>query len=193
MTNHTAGQFLIAGIGGQGVVTAASLLSKTATGHGLRVLGSETHGMSQRGGSVVSHWKVGEFTAPLIAKGAADCLIAMSDIEGYRNLDFLKAGGNALFNASHAQLRPEVAAYFDEHGMQVRVIDALAEVATKKAYKSLNLLMLGYLAACGWLPFSTEALEETVAGFGKPQFRDANLWAFRHGAEMARQENAPGG
>ncbi len=181
------GQFLIAGIGGQGVVTAASLLSRTATGHGMRVLGSETHGMSQRGGSVVSHWKVGTFTAPLIAKGAADCLIAMSDIEGYRNLDFLKAGGNAVFNAPNAKLRPEVMSYFEEHGMQVRVIDALAEVATRKAYKSLNLLMLGYLVAADWLPFPMESLEETVAGFGKSQFREANLWAFRRGVEMARQ------
>lgn len=182
------GQFLIAGVGGQGVVTAASVLSRTATSLGMRVIGSETHGMSQRGGSVVSHWKVGEFSAPLVRKGAADCLLAFNDVEGYRNLDFVRPGGRALFNAPDATLRPEVVAYFEGQGIEYRVIDALAEVAAKRWYKSLNQLMLGHAAALGWLPFGDEDLGATVAAFGKPQFREANVWAFGRGAEMAKEE-----
>ncbi len=180
------GQFLIAGVGGQGVVTAASVLSRTATNVGMRVIGSETHGMSQRGGSVVSHWKVGEFSAPLVRKGAADVLLAFNDVEGYRNLDFVRPGGRALFNAPDATLRPEVVAYFEDHGIEYRVIDALAEVATKRWYKSLNQLMLGHAAALGWLPFGDEDLGATVAAFGKPQFREANVWAYGRGVEMAK-------
>ncbi len=183
-----SGQYLIAGVGGQGVVTAAAVLSRTATDHGLRVLGSETHGMSQRGGSVVSHWKVGDFTGPLVRKGSADCLIAMNDVEGYRTLDFIRPGGRAVFNAPRAQVRPAALRYFEDQGIEVRALDALAEVAAAKRYKSLNLLVLGYVAALGWLPFGHEQLGRTVAGFGKPRFREANVWAYERGVEMAGGE-----
>lgn len=180
-------QFLIAGIGGQGVVTAASVLSRTATDLGMKVLGSETHGMSQRGGSVVSHWKVGDFSAPLIRKGAADCLLAFNEIEGYRNLDFVRAGGKVLFNAPDGKIRDVAAEFFASQGVEVQVIDALAIVAGRKAYKALNLLMLGFASSAGWLPFTAKSLESTVASFGKPQFREANLWAFNTGARMGRE------
>jgi indolepyruvate ferredoxin oxidoreductase, beta subunit len=183
-----SGQFLIAGVGGQGVVTAASVLSRAATNLGLRVLGSETHGMSQRGGSVVSHWKVGDFAAPLVRKGAADCLIAFNAVEGYRNLDFLRPGGNAVFNAPAGGLHPAVTAFLDEQGISWRTVDALAEVAREKRYKSLNQMVLGFVAGCGWLPFGEEDLRSAVREFGKPQFREANVWAFERGAELARED-----
>jgi indolepyruvate ferredoxin oxidoreductase, beta subunit len=181
------GQYLIAGVGGQGVVTAASVLSRGATNAGLRVLGSETHGMSQRGGSVVSHWKVGDFTAPLVRKGAADCLLAFNHVEGYRNLDFIRPGGKALFNAPEGVLLPEIEAFFDQAAVETVVVDGLALVATKRRYKSLNQLMLGCAAELGWLPFGTDDLAEVVRGFGKPQFREANVWAFEQGVELARE------
>ncbi len=184
---NDGGQFLIAGIGGQGVVTAASVLSRTATDLGMKVLGSETHGMSQRGGSVVSHWKVGTYQAPLIRKGAADCLLAFNDLEGYRNLDFVKAGGKALFNAPDGRIREPAARFLADQGVEVQVIDALAIVAERKAYKALNLLMLGFASSAGWLPFTAKSLEATVGSFGKPQFREANLWAFNTGARMGRE------
>ncbi|MDP7111910.1 MAG: 2-oxoacid:acceptor oxidoreductase family protein [Myxococcota bacterium] len=183
------GQYLIAGVGGQGVVTAASVLSRVATNLGFEVLGSETHGMSQRGGSVVSHWKVGDFAAPLICKGAADCLIAFNAVEGYRNLDFLRSGGNAVFNAPVGGLRPEVAAFLDEQGVTYRAFDALAEVAREKRYKSLNQMVLGFVAGCGWFPFAEDDLRSVVHGFGKPQFREANVWAFERGVELAREDS----
>jgi len=182
----SGGQYLIAGVGGQGVVTAASVLSKTATDQGMRVLGSETHGMSQRGGSVVSHWKVGDFSAPLVRKGAADCMLAFNEIEGYRNLDFVRAGGRVLFNAPDGVLRPEVVAYLQAQEIESVVIDGLAVVATRRWYKSLNQLVLGCAAALGWLPFGHEELGETVANFGRPQFREANVWAFEQGVLLAK-------
>ncbi len=185
----TGGQYLIAGVGGQGVVTAASVLSRTATNLGYQVLGSETHGMSQRGGSVVSHWKVGDFAAPLIRKGAADCLIAFNAVEGYRTLDFVRPGGRAVFNAPSAELHPDVARYLDDQGVAWRAFDALAEVAREKRYKSLNQLVLGYVAGAGWFPFAEQDLRAVVESFGKPQFREANVWAFERGVEMAREDS----
>jgi len=185
--SERAGQYLIAGVGGQGVVTAASVLSRTATSVGLGVLGSETHGMSQRGGSVVSHWKVGAFSAPLVRKGAADCLLAFNEVEGYRNLDFVRAGGRALFNAPDGELKPEVSAFLADIGVETVVVDGLAVVATRRWYKSLNQLMLGCAAGLGWLPFAVEDLRVTVEGFGKPRFREANIWAFEQGVILARE------
>jgi len=183
----SGGQYLIAGVGGQGVVTAASVLSKTATNQGMRVLGSETHGMSQRGGSVVSHWKVGEFRAPLVRKGAADCMLAFNEVEGYRNLDFVRPGGRILFNAPDGVLRPEIVAYLEEQEIEYVVIDGLAVVATRRWYKSLNQLVLGCAAGLGWLPFGQAELGETVANFGKPRFREANVWAYEQGVNLARE------
>ena len=185
--SERAGQYLIAGVGGQGVVTAAAVLSRTATDVGLRVLGSETHGMSQRGGSVVSHWKVGAFSAPLVRKGAADCLVAFNEVEGYRNLDFIRSHGRALFSAPEGQLRPEVAAFLRDQGVETVVVDGQAVVATRRWYKSLNQLMLGCAVGLGWLPFGVDDLRSTVEGFGKPRFHEANIWAFEQGVNLARE------
>src|SRR3990170_8068403 len=91
-------KLLLAGVGGQGVVFATRLLAGTAAGMGLPVLASETHGMSQRGGSVLAHLKVGGTAAPLIRRGTADALLAFDRDEALRNLPFLRAGAAAYIN-----------------------------------------------------------------------------------------------
>ena len=89
-------KFILAGLGGQGVVFLTRLLAQTAVALGHAVMVSETHGMSQRGGSVISHLKIGGDEAPLIQRGTADVLLALEADEAVRNLPFLRRGGLAL-------------------------------------------------------------------------------------------------
>jgi indolepyruvate ferredoxin oxidoreductase beta subunit len=86
-------KILIAGIGGRGVLLASNLLLECAFRKRIPVLSSDEYGMSQRGGSVVSHIKVGDFQSPLIGKEEADVMLAFEKTEGYKNLSFLKEGG----------------------------------------------------------------------------------------------------
>src|SRR5574341_1699737 len=97
-------KFVVAGIGGQGVIFATKVLSKAALLCGERVLASENHGMSQRGGSVLSHVKIGSDQSPLIRRGTADVLLAFDRLECIRNLPFVRAGGDrksTRLNSSH--------------------------------------------------------------------------------------------
>ena len=77
MNDQQQYQIVISGVGGQGVLFVTRLLAEAAIGKGLPVFTSETHGMAQRGGTVISHLKVGRFASPLIMPGAADGLNAL--------------------------------------------------------------------------------------------------------------------
>ena len=91
-------QYIIVGIGGQGILFTSKVLGKIAIDKGLGVIGSEVHGMAQRGGSVISHFKVGNFKGPLVNPGHADVVMAFDQSEGIRNLSFLKEGGTFVVN-----------------------------------------------------------------------------------------------
>ncbi|QKQ99258.1 pyruvate ferredoxin oxidoreductase [Metallosphaera tengchongensis] len=91
---------LIAGIGGQGVVTAGKILAEAFHEKGLTVFESETHGLSQRGGAVTTHVRVGNVNVPLIPKGGADILIAMDGIEALRNASYLSTDAKVFLNES---------------------------------------------------------------------------------------------
>ena len=85
---------LLCGVGGQGVVLASKLIAYAAMEKGLNVRTSETIGMSQRGGSVVTHVRMGETVhSPMIPKGSADVIMAFEPAEAVRNLSYLKDGG----------------------------------------------------------------------------------------------------
>src|SRR5512135_947997 len=92
-------KFVIAGIGGQGVIYAAKVLSHSALARGERVIVSENHGMSQRGGSVQAHVKIGGSDSPLIRRATADALISFDRVEALRNLAFARPGGQVIVNS----------------------------------------------------------------------------------------------
>ena len=97
-----AKNILICGVGGQGTVLAAKVLSQAAISKGERVLSAETIGMAQRGGSVVSHVRIGsDVFSPLVPQGQADILIAFEAAEAVRNIDFLKADGTVIARNRH--------------------------------------------------------------------------------------------
>jgi indolepyruvate ferredoxin oxidoreductase beta subunit len=95
-------KLILSGIGGQGVLFATSVFSETALSLGYDVLGSETHGMSQRGGSVISHLKIGAYESPLVRQGTADVLLAFDEDEAYRTLGFLTRGGLCFVNSARS-------------------------------------------------------------------------------------------
>ena len=95
-------QILVSGVGGQGVLFVTRLLAEAAILRGLRVLTSETHGMAQRGGVVVSHLKAGDFQSPLIREGHADGLIVLREENLTAHCRFLSPGGWAVVCAREA-------------------------------------------------------------------------------------------
>lgn len=93
-------QIVISGVGGQGVLFVTRLMAEAAIRKGLPVLTSETHGMAQRGGTVISHLKVGAYTSPLIRTGQADVLLAMKDEGAAQHGHYLHRNGWAVVNGA---------------------------------------------------------------------------------------------
>lgn len=163
-------QIIISGRGGQGVLTLTRVLAQTAADQGLPVISSETHGMAQRGGAVISMVKVGPFQGPLIASGQADVGL------------FLQA---ANLNVHGVYLSSDAAVFVNT---SVRVpyfcLDALslaAEVGLPPV--NANLILLGYAAAAGKLFCASKDLAEVLARTTASRFREASLKAFQAGCQ----------
>ena len=178
---------LICGVGGQGTVLAAKVLSQAAISNGERVLSAETIGMAQRGGSVVSHVRIGsDVFSPLVPKGQADILIAFEAAEAARNIDYLKTGGSVI--VSKKVVQPVTASLsgkiFDEGEMisflQKKAANVVA-VDTDEACRELgsskvvNMLLLG--ASCRSGLISKNELKQALKLLVKPEFYELNVRA----------------
>ena len=183
MNRSTTQQIVISGIGGQGVLFVTRLLAEAAIGAGLPVFTSETHGMAQRGGTVVSHLKVGHFSSPLIRPAEADGLLVLKSENLAQHGDYVKDGGWVVVN--EAKSAPGV----DRHLTFRLDADALAQKIDNP--KAVNLILLGYALAAGSRqkekhPLLFCAYEEVLAALeniaaGRPQLRDASLAALETG------------
>lgn len=136
MTKSMRQQILLGGVGGQGVLFVTSLLAEAAIRKGLPALTSETHGMAQRGGTVMSHLKVGGFTSPLIRPGQADCLLALMPETVAQQGYFLKSDGWIAVNGPGPVRDPD--------GRAVFTVDAVRLAAAMASPKSMNLVLLGF-------------------------------------------------
>ena len=128
-------QIIISGVGGQGVLFVTRLLAEAAMIKGLPVLTSETHGMAQRGGTVVSHLKVGDFSSPLIRPFSADGLLALKPESLAQHGAFVKPGGWAIVNSSRPLHEPAE--------LMITPVDADRLAGDIGNLKSVNLIMLG--------------------------------------------------
>ena len=175
-------KILLAGIGGQGVLFAHQLLADCAIAQGFDVTGAETHGMSQRGGAVVSHLKIGASAAPLIRQGTADFLLAFDAAEAYRNLPYIRRGGTIIVN-SNLPNYPDarVAAQLAALNVALRVVDADAIVRALGRASVANVALIGFAATSAGFPFTREALRETIARVAAARFVEVNLKAFDAG------------
>jgi len=128
-------QIIISGVGGQGVLFVTRLLAEAAMMKGFPVLTSETHGMAQRGGTVVSHLKVGDFSSPLIRPFSADGLLALKPESLAQHGGFVRPGGWAIVNSNQPLQQPGELA--------ISSIDADTLARAIGNLKSVNLIMLG--------------------------------------------------
>lgn len=178
---------LICGVGGQGTVLAAKVLSQAALTAGQKVMSAETIGMAQRGGSVVSHVRIGEDVySPLITEGQADIMIAFEAAEAVRNLHYLKKDGLVIVNKKIVQ--PVTASLTGKSFELETMVDALKNSAgevvavdTEQACAELgsskvaNVVLLG--AACRTHLVEKEDLKKALKLLVKPEFYELNVRA----------------
>ena len=181
---------MIVGVGGQGTLLASRLLGSALISQGYDVKVSEVHGMSQRGGAVVTYVKYGESVAsPIIEKGEADLILAFELLEAARWFDFIKPEGKLIVNTQQIDPMPVVigTAVYPEGvlealraaGADVMEIDALPMAEQAGSAKAVNVVLIGAMASQTGLPVEVwqTAIKETVP----PKFLEMNLKAFESG------------
>jgi indolepyruvate ferredoxin oxidoreductase beta subunit len=132
-------QIVLSGFGGQGILFLSRLLAEAAIAGGFPVLTSETHGMAQRGGVVVSHLKVGGFDSPLVRAGKADLLLVLKEENVALHREFLADGGALIVNAAiPTDAGP---------GVRVHAVDADALALSSGTPHAVNLILLGFALA----------------------------------------------
>ena len=178
---------LICGVGGQGTVLAAKVLSQAAISGGQHVLSAETIGMAQRGGSVTSHVRIGDdIFSPLIPKGTADIIIAFEAAEAVRNISYLKKDGLVIVNKKIVQpttaslnnktfSESEMIDYLEKTAGQVIAVDTDKACSDLQSSKVANMVLLG--AACKTGLISKDELKAAIKLLVKPAFYELNLKA----------------
>ncbi|MBI4985218.1 MAG: 2-oxoacid:acceptor oxidoreductase family protein [Rhodocyclales bacterium] len=184
-------QAIIAGVGGQGVLFAAKVFTEMARRRQLPVFGSQTFGMAQRGGSVMTHLKIGEFNSPLVCEGDADLLLGLDFTEAHRTLPYLheqrgERGAVCVVNAPAGQAFPDsrVAALLGSMGVTVHTCDADAVALAMNNPLLANLVLLGFGAAHERFPFTYDELCTATAAVSGALRRDANLDALERGRAL---------
>lgn len=181
---------LIAAVGGQGALLASRILGELALELNFDVKVSEVHGMSQRGGSVVTYVKFGKKVySPIIEKGAADVVLAFEKLEGARYAEYLKAGGTLIVNDQKIAPMPVIVGestypdlVFDDPGsLNIKVVPVNAARIAREAgnIKAVNVVLIGLLAQLSGFEKEkwTAALKRAVP----PKFLELNLKAFEMG------------
>ena len=181
---------MIVGVGGQGTLLASKLLGRLLVSEGYDVKVSEVHGMSQRGGSVVTYVRFGEKVySPIVERGEADYIISFEKAEAARWLPFLKKGGKMIVNTQQIDPMPVIigAAEYPENvieemialGVDIDAIDALTPALEAGSAKAVNIVLMGRLARHFDIPREkwTAAIEQSVA----PKFVEMNEKAFALG------------
>lgn len=187
---------VIAGVGGQGTLLASKILGQCALDQGRSVKVSEVHGMAQRGGSVITYVRYGSSVAsPLIEAGQADVLLAFEELECLRRLPLLRSGGLAIMNEQKMLPMPvitgacgypeDIPAIIRSKGIELLSCDALAAAAGLGSPRSVNVVLIGMLAARSEFP--KEAFAGAITKTVKPRFLDVNLRAFELGFSLAGQ------
>ncbi|MBR6028169.1 MAG: indolepyruvate oxidoreductase subunit beta [Clostridia bacterium] len=186
---------MIVGVGGQGTLLASKLLGAVLLGRGYDVKVSEVHGMSQRGGSVVTYVRWGDRVySPVIDEGEADIILSFELLEAARYLRFLKKGGRIIVNTQRMDPMPVItsAAAYPENlvekmksaGADVDAADFLSLANQAGSARAVNVALLGRLSRL--LPEITEETWlEAIAKGVPPKFVDVNQQAFLLGRAQA--------
>ena len=187
---------MIVGVGGQGTLLASRILGHVLIGQGYDVKMSEVHGMSQRGGSVVTYVKFGDKVySPLVDQGEADYIIAFERLEAARWISYLKDGGTMMINDRRISPMPVITGAMEypadiveklrAKGAKVIACDALSMANEAGNAKSVNVVMIGILSAL--TEFSEDIWQEALTECVKPKFLELNKKAFSLGREYAQK------
>jgi indolepyruvate ferredoxin oxidoreductase, beta subunit len=190
-------RIFLTGVGGQGTLLASRLLGEAALAAGFNPLVSETHGMAQRGGVVVSTVVLGELLSPLISPGEADVVLGFEALEAFRALDRCHSRTLVIANtavivpypvatgaAQYPPVEPMLRAMAGHVG-GLLAFDAGALSRQAGSPLAVNMVLLGALTATDCLPFPAASVLETIRTRTNPKFLEANLDAFRLGAAAA--------
>lgn len=192
----TSFNLVIVGVGGQGTLLASKILGRLALDAGMGVKVSEVHGMSQRGGSVITHVRVGEAVhSPLVGLAGADYLLSFEALEGARAAGYLKPDGVLIVNTQRISPMSVItgAAQYPENplsgpelqGIKVEPLDALRLAEEAGSPKAVNLVLLGKLS--GYLPFSDQAWQQAIAVSVPRKTLDVNVRAFESGRQSGTE------
>ena len=183
---------MIVGVGGQGTLLASRILGNTVINEGYDVKVSEVHGMSQRGGSVVTYVKYGEkIYSPIVDRGEADIILAFEMLEAYRALPYLKKGGKMIVNDQSIDPMPVIigAMEYPENikeklsdKIDILPVDALKLAKEAGNAKAVNVVLIGVMAKLTDIPY--ENWVETIKITVPPKFLDVNLKAFDLGYNL---------
>ena len=186
---------VICGVGGQGSLLASKLLGRVLVNEGYDIKVSEVHGMSQRGGSVITYVRYGDKVySPVVQSGEADFLISFERIEAARYAHLLKIGGIIITNTQRIDPMPVITgaaeypeAILDEltaKGVQIEAMDALTLAEQAGSAKAVNIVLMGQLAKHFHIDYDKwiSAIEQTV----KPKFVELNKKAFELGYNFGK-------
>lgn len=180
-------QIILAGIGGQGILFSSKVFSELGLKMGLEIMGSETHGMSQRGGSVIAHLKLGKFQSPLIRKGAADFIYSFEENETYNTLKFLKRGGICFVNLESVdQFNKSILKFLKEKEITFRAYDATGAASKIGSVRSANIVLIGYSVGTGLVPFKYEDMKYVLELVSRKKNLKVNLQAFDAGYQEGK-------
>jgi indolepyruvate ferredoxin oxidoreductase beta subunit len=189
---------ILAGVGGQGVLSVATIIAHAAVSEGFEVRQSEVHGMAQRGGQVISHMRISDkkIASDLVPRGGADMIIAMEPLEGLRYISYLKPDGILVTSSepfSNMSSYPNINELLStvKKMPKWRILDT-ADLAKKAGLaKATNTVMIG--AASCFLPIKGKTIEKIIADtFAKKDAKtvDANTKAFKLGQAECLQAAA---
>lgn len=185
---------VLAGVGGQGVLSVSAIIASSAMAEGLHVKQSEVHGMSQRGGSVLANLRISDhpIASDLVSKGTAAMILGMEPVESLRYLEYLSPAGTLITSgtpvATPAGYPPIDAVLAEIQGLpSAHVVDAERLARQAGSARATNMVIVG--AASEWLPVKLETIEHFVrtmfAAKGE-QVVETNLKALRAGRDAAR-------
>ena len=186
---------LLCGVGGQGTVLASRIIASAAMEKGLFARTAETIGMAQRGGSVVSHVRIGEkVPSPMIPQGKADLILGFEPGEALRNLGYLKEGGTVILCAEEVQPVTAALASVEYNGKTIieylkTKVDRLIVLDTERIIrecgspKVINVALMGAMAATGIMDITLDDISAALKQKLKPQFFAMNEKALQLGAE----------
>lgn len=186
------GNIIIVGVGGQGILLTSKILGYLALQMGKDIKVSEVHGMSQRGGSVITHVRIGEkVDSPLVDEGKADFVLSFELLEALRAENYLCENGVMIYNTQRMLPMPVItgkAAYPEEKPCAKNqvALDALTLAEKAGSARAVNIVLLGVLSA--FSEWDVQCWKDAITACVPPKTLEVNLKAFEEGRKAAGVE-----